>query len=309
MYLRLAFRNMSAFLTQPTNIEDKRAQISRNWAKVKGVQTRGDISHTVWDVCCEPLVPFHIHQSTRSPKLTTERHSATLTCILAPDPWVCREASELPLVAPVNAEPHKTYVSSLLLLWRVFRDSTAHGPSPASCSEASVPPVHSAHLVFRCLHLSKDPNWSSCVHPETHLATRDWRHLCRSPLFAVHLAHQKICRCTGLVFHSGAPRGFAKNSSNCAMVVYNPSASLGLQNRDRKPQVHDSTAPACSLLEAAVHIANILKLLNNQRWLSFCRASNSKGGLLQHVMSELTLFLVCSRFAVFLTAHASPAHS
>ena len=130
-----------------------------------------------------------------------------------------------------------------------------------------------------------------------------------STLFAVHLAHQKNCRCTGLVFHSGAPRGFAKNSSNCAMVVYNPSASLGLQNRDRKPRVHDSTAPAFSLLEAAVHIANTLKLLNNQRWLSFCRASISKSGLLQHVMSELTLFLVCSRFAVFLTAHASPAHS
>ena len=43
--LRFAFRNMSAFLTQPTNIEDKRAQISRNWAKFKG-GTRAKTSRT-----------------------------------------------------------------------------------------------------------------------------------------------------------------------------------------------------------------------------------------------------------------------
>ena len=32
-----------------------------------------------------------------------------------------------------------------------------------------------------------------------------------------------------------------------------------------------------------------LKLLNNQRWFSFCRAWSSKGGLLKHGMSALTL--------------------
>ena len=70
---------------------------------------------------------FHIHQSARSPRLTTERLSATLTYILAPDQWVCREASELPLRALVNAEPQDTCVSSLLRPWCVFRDSTARG--------------------------------------------------------------------------------------------------------------------------------------------------------------------------------------
>ena len=120
---RVLFRNISAFLSQPTNIEDKRAQISRNCSKFKKWHTRGDISHTVWDVCSEPNVAFHIQQR-RSPRLTTERHSKKLTCILAPDQWVCREASELPLVAPVNAEPHNKYVSSLLLLLRVFHPST-----------------------------------------------------------------------------------------------------------------------------------------------------------------------------------------
>ena len=151
---------------------------------------------------------------------------------------------------------------------------------------------HAAHLVFRCLHLSKYPNWSSCVHRATHLATRDWRHLCRfppcSPCFYIK---KSSCRCAGLVFHSCAPRGFAKNSSNCAIIVHSPSASIGplspsprLQSRDRKPRVHDSTALVISLLEATLHIANIQKLLKNRRWLSFCRASNSKGGLLKHVM-------------------------
>ena len=28
---------------------------------------------------------------------------------------------------------------------------------------------HAAQLVFHCLDLLKDPNWSSCMHPETHL--------------------------------------------------------------------------------------------------------------------------------------------
>ena len=111
------------------------------------------------------------------------------------------------------------------------------------------------------------------------------------------------------------PEDSEKNSSNCAVIVHNPIASLGplspsprRQSRDWKPGVHDSTAPAFALLEPTLHIANIQKLLKNQRWLSFCRASNSKGGLLKHVMSELTLLLVCTRFAVPLTAHASPAH-
>ena len=144
--------------------------------------TRGDISHTVQDVCCEPIVAFHIHENARSPRLTTERHSATMTCILAPDQWICREESELPLVAPVNAEPHKTYVSvSSPALAHVLRFYSSWSFSPKLLPSERPTRPHAAHLVFHCLDLAKDPIWSSCVHPETRLATRDWRHLCRSP--------------------------------------------------------------------------------------------------------------------------------
>ena len=104
------------------------------------------------------------------------------------------------------------------------------------------------------------------------------------------LARQKSsCRFTGLVFHSGAPRGFAKNSSNCAVVVHSPSASIGplspsprLQNRDRKPRVHDSTAPVISLLEATLNrkhpeasqeteMVEFLPRLQLQRWAAEAR--------------------------------------
>ena len=289
-------------LTLKTNVHR-----SQGLGESQRCDTRGDISHTVWDVCCEPLMPFHIHQSTRSPKLTTERHSATLKCVLAQDPWVCREASELPLVAPVNAEPHKTYVSSLLLLWRLFRDSTARDLLRRQRPSQRPTSPHAAHMVFHCLHLSKDPNWSSCVLPETHLATRDWRHPCRSPPCSPCFLHIKnlLAVLLDLFFIRVRPEDSQKNSSICAIIVHSPSASLGplspsprLQSRDRKPRVHDSTALVISLLEATLHIANIQKLLKNKRWLSFCRASNSKCGLLKHVMSEV-IFFAKSRFAVF----------
>ena len=194
-------------------------------------------------------------------------------------------------MAPVNAEPHKTYVSSLLLLWRVFRDSTARDLLRRQRPSQRPTCPHAAHLVFRCLDLSKDPNWSSCVHRETHLATRDWRHLCRSPPCSPCFLHIKnFVDVLDLFFIPVRPEDSQKTRPT-AVGVYNPSASLGplslsrrLQNRDRKPQVHDSTAPAFALLEATLHIANIQKLLKDRRWLSFCRASNSKGGLLKHVM-------------------------
>ena len=143
-----------------TVIEDKRAQISRNWAKFKG-GTRAETSRTRSGT--KPIVAFHIHQSTRSPRLTTERHSATLTCILAPDEWICREASALPLTAQINAEAHKAYVSSLLLRWSVFRDFTARDllrrkpPKPTShpstCGTPGKPlsgPVERSELEFLC---------------------------------------------------------------------------------------------------------------------------------------------------------------
>ena len=64
-------------------------------------------------------------------------------------------------MAPVNAEPHNTYVSSLLLLLRVFRDSTAHGPSPSHPSTrgtTGIPlsgPVEGSELEF--LYASRNP--------------------------------------------------------------------------------------------------------------------------------------------------------
>ena len=125
----------------------------------KVAHARRHLAHGL-DVCCEPIVAFHIHHR-RSPRLTTERHSATVTCILAPEQSVCREASELPLVAPVNAEPHNTYVPSLLLLLRVFRDCTAHGPSPSHPSirgTTGIPlsgPVEGSELEF--LYASRSP--------------------------------------------------------------------------------------------------------------------------------------------------------
>ena len=177
---------------------------------------------------------------------------------------------------------------------------------------------HAAHLVFHCLHLSKDPNWSSCVHPETHLATRDWRHLCRSPPCSPCFLHIKnlLVVLLDLFFIPVRPEDSQKTRPTAPSL-----STVPVQVSDHFLHLHvfkvetgnlESTIQqhlSFCLLEAAVHIANIQTLVKNQRWLSFCRAFNSKGGLLKHVMSELTLFLVCSRFAVSLTAHASPAHS
>ena len=167
---------------------------------------------------------------------------------------------------------------------------------------------HAAHLVFHCLDLSKDPNWIYCMHPDTHLAIRDCRHLCRSPPCSPCFLHIKnLVDVLNLFFIPVHPKDPQKNSSNCAVVVHNPSPSLlplslsrRLQSRDRKHQVHDSTAPVISLFEAALNFANTSKPLSIRRSLTSCRASSSEGGLLKHGMLELKL--------VPLTAHASPAH-
>ena len=58
-----------------------------------------------------------------------------------------------------------------------------------------------------------------------------------STLFAVLLAHQKSCRCTELVFHSGAPRGFAKNSSTALS-----SSIIPVQVSDHFPVSTSSTS-------------------------------------------------------------------
>ena len=270
--------------------------------------TRGDISHTVWDVCCEPIVAFHIHQR-RSPRLTTERHSATLTCILAPDQWVCREASELPLVAPVNAERHNTYVSSLLLLLRVFRDSTAHGASPSHPSTRGTPgiplsgPVEGSELEFLCI---PKPIWPfvtavtcAALHPVR-------RASCTSKIF---LSMYWTCfsfRCTQKIRKKTRPT--APWSSTIRVQVSGRFPCLDVFKVETGNQVHDSTAPVISLLEAALHFANTSKPLSIRRSLTSCRASSSESGLLKHGMPQLKLFLMCSRLAVPLTAHASPAH-
>ena len=207
-------------------------------------------------------------------------------------------------MAPVNAEPQNTHV--LLLL------------SPASCSQASVPPVHTRRTWYSIVWTRRRIRTGApvCIpKPIQPLVT---------PVICAALHPVRRASCTSKIllsmywtfFHSGAPRGFVKNSSNCAVAVHGPIPSLGplslsprLQSRDRKPQVHDSTAPAISLLEAALHFANTSKPLGNRRSLTSSRASSSKSGLLKHVMSELTLFLMCSRLAAPQTANASPARS
>ena len=102
-----------------------------------------------------------MNRSWPSTFIRARAHQGSQQSAIRPDQWVCREASELPLVAPVNAEPHNTYVSSLLLLLRVFRDSTAHGPSPSHPSTrgtTGIPlsgPVEGSELDF--LYASRKP--------------------------------------------------------------------------------------------------------------------------------------------------------
>ena len=80
--------------------------------------------------------------------------------------------------------------------------------------------------------------------------------------------------------------------------------STSSKSRPENSISNDSAAPVISLVGGRRYTSQTsLKFLNNQRWLSFCRASNSKGGLLKHVMSVLISFLFYvkkSRLAVFL---------
>ena len=137
------------------------------------------------------------------------------------------------------------------------------------------------------------------MHPETHLATRDWRHLCRSPPCSPCFLHIKnlFVVLLDLFFTPVRPEDSQKTRPTAPWC-----STISVQVSGHLPHLHvffvetgnlESTIqqhlPFC-LLEAAVHIANTQKLLNNQRWLSFCRAATSKGGLLQHVMSELFFF-------------------
>ena len=80
-----------------------------------------------------------------------------------------------------------------------------------------------------------------------------------------------------LVLDSVAPRRLRQNTRATAswsstIQVHTPgplSLSRRLQSRDRKPQVHDSTAPVISLLEAALHFANTSKPLSIREIVDF----------------------------------------
>ena len=128
---------------------------------------------------------------------------------------------------------------------------------------------HAAQLVFHCLDLSKDPNWISCMHPDTHLAIRDCRHLCRSPPCSPCFLHIKnLVDVLNLFFIPVHPKDSQKNSSNCEnVVVHNPSESspasgpLSLSRDVFKVETHwkqtqvatAGTAPCAPIQHATKH--------------------------------------------------------
>ena len=177
-------------------------------------------------------------------------------------------------MAPGQRGSHTTHTYRLFSCsCAVFRDSTAHGPSPSHPSTrgtTGIPlsgPVEGSELEF--LYASR----------KTHQAIRDCRHLCRSPpLFAVLLAHQKSsCRCTGLVFHSGAPRRFAKKlvqlrpwSSTMRVQVPGRFPCLGVfkvENGNLKSTIQ--TAPVISLLEATAALRKHLEATQHSEIVDF----------------------------------------
>ena len=168
---------------------------------------------------------------------------------------------------------------------------------------------HAAQLVFHCLDLSKDPNWSSCMHPETHLAIRDCRHLCRSPSCCPCFLHLKnhLVDALDLFFIPVHPKDSQKKlvqlrrgrpQSECKSRAAFPVSTSSKSRLETSSPRFNSTSHF--LARATLHFANTSKPLSIRRSLSSC--------LLKHGMLELKLFLMCSRLAVSLTAHASPAH-
>ena len=115
--------------SQPTNIEDKRAG---NWAKVKG-GTRAETSPTRSGT-------FAVNRSCRSIFTRAARGSGQRGA-----------TQDIRIVSSPALARFPRFYSS----WS-FSRKLLPGERPTR--------PHAAPLVFRCLHLSKDPNWSSCVH-------------------------------------------------------------------------------------------------------------------------------------------------
>ena len=137
-----------------------------------------------------------------------------------------------------------------------------------------------------------------------------------STLFAVLLTHQKSsCRCTGLVFHSSATKRFAKKlvqlrrggpQSECmSRAAFPVSTSSKSRPETSSPRFNSTchflaraTLPLRKHLGATQHseIVDFLPCLELLRWTAKARDA------------RVEAFLLCSRLAVHLTAHASPAH-
>ena len=197
-------------------------------------------------------------------------------------------------MAPVNAEPHKTYVSvSSPALARVPRFYSSWSFSRKLLPSERPTRPHAAHLVFRCLDLLTDPNWSSCVHPETHLATRDCRHLCRSPPCSPCFLHIKnlFVYVLDLFFIPVRPEDSQKTRPTAPWASTIPVQVSGhfpcldvfkIETGNLKSTIQQHLSFPCSRRHCTSQTSRSFS--RNRRWLSFCRASNSKGGLLKHVM-------------------------
>ena len=150
---------------------------------------------------------------------------------------------------------------------------------------------HAVQLVFHCLDLSKDPNWSSCMHPENHLAMRDCHHLCRSPPCSSCFLHIKnlLVDVLDLFFHSGAPKRFFKKlvqllrgrpQSECmSRTAFRVSTSSKSRPETSSPRFNSTCHFPCSRqhlrkhLEATQHseIVDFLPCLELRRWTAKAR--------------------------------------
>ena len=158
------------------------------------------------------------------------------------------------------------------------------------------------------------------MHPETHLATRDWRHLCRSPPCSPCFLHIKnlLVVVLDLFFIRVRPedsqktRPTAPSLSTVPVQVSDHFLHLHVfkvetGNLESTIQQHLSfpcsrrhcTSQTSRLFSRTREMVEFLPRLQLQRWTAEAR----------DVRVVFFFGVKKSRFAVSLTAHASPAHS
>ena len=172
----------------------------------------------------------------------------------------------------------------------MFRDSTAHGPSP------SHPSTRGTTGIF--LYASRKPIkpfvtavTCAALHP-VHRAS------CTSKII---LSMHWTCfsfQCTQKIRKKLVQLRRGRPQSECKSRAAFPVSTSSKSRLETSSPPFNSTSHF--LAPATLHFANTSKPLSIRRSLSSC--------LLKHGMLELKLFLMCSRLAVSLTAHASPAH-